>query len=685
MKFINYPMLWVASSLTAGIISSYYFNWNHSRIALFGGLIIVGFTLLLIWVLERGRLRQRIFFGLLTWVCFFCVGFTNYELRKPESKPLHFMHSQGFETPQLLQIKIKAILKPNAFSQRYQAEVIGLGSKSVTGKILLSLATDTTQNTFAINEQLLVHGHLTAITGPRNPNQFSYKKYLKNQGIYFQLKTSSPYILKKSSGPLSFRSLAEELRDHILRKLKQTEIRPKQLAILQAIVLGYKKDLDAVQYEQFAAAGALHILAVSGLHVGILFLILSRLLSPLQNFRFGKQFKSVLIIFALWGFAIIAGLSPSVVRAVTMFSFFALAGMLDRPTNSYNTLLLSYFLLLLLAPEWLFHIGFQLSYLAVFFILWVQPKLYKLYVPKYRLDRLLWSITTVTIAAQLGVAPLSLFYFHQFPGLFLVTNLVILPFLSILLLGGLVVVILSMIELLPNTVAQAYDWVLALLDQFIAWVAMKETFLFDEVPFSLLMLLSVYGIIAAFLFYSRQPMPKQFVATLTAATLFYVVLTAENKWAHQEQLIVFHSFGKTTIGYQQGRSLTWFHSDSIIRTNESPLKSFALARRIQAIHFEKLPRICSFNNDILIIVDSSGLYPKSPHPIVLLTAGAKVHLERLIDELQPKLIIADGSNYPSQIDLWRRTCNQKQIPFHDTSLNGALMLERKRKAYKNPS
>ena len=151
----------------------------------------------------------------------------------------------------------------------------------------------------------------------------------------------------------------------------------------------------------------------------------------------------------LWCFALIAGMSASVVRAVTMFSFVAVGLSFKRRKTILFSLISSAFLLLLVKPMFLFDVGFQLSYLAVFGIVWVQPKLANLFNCKYWFFRKVWSMCSVSIAAQMGVLPLSLYYFHQFPGLFFLSNVLIIPFLGAILMGGILVIILALSNMLP--------------------------------------------------------------------------------------------------------------------------------------------------------------------------------------------------------------------------------------------
>lgn len=574
-----------------------------------------------------------------------------------------------------MQLKIIEVLKLNRFHSKYFAELFRLNCEEVSGKILVNIRKDSLHKVFKVDDLLLISSEIEAVATTSNPHQFNYKKYLKNLGVHHQVHISEKQILQRSVGITTVKGFSENIRNHIIQKLSKTPIEKEQRVIIQALILGQRKDISKEMYGEYAAAGALHILAVSGLHVGILFLIFSWLLKPIEYFKFGKQTKSVLILLFLWGFAILAGLSPSVVRAVTMFSFFALAGMLNRPTNSFNTLFLSFFVLLVFNPNWLFHVGFQLSYTAVFFILWIQPKMYKLYIPKFYLDQLLWGIITVTLAAQIGITPLSLFYFHQFPGLFFITNLVILPFLTILLAGGLLVVLLTVCNQLPTSLALGYNWLIKQLNSFIRWVANQEAFLFDDISFSFSIMVASYFLIFAFILWWKIKKNTGLIYVLTSFTMLFGVIVWENESSRKEQLVVFHKSRNTLLGYQKDRALTLFQNDTLNHFNQFPVKSYRVGSRITGYTSELLPEVFRYQNKTVLRLDSLGVYPSEKIDIILLTNSPKVHLERLIDSVHPFLIVADGSNYTSYVHRWKATCIKRKIPFHHTGEKGAYIFD----------
>ena len=181
-----------------------------------------------------------------------------------------------------------------------------------------------------------------------------------------------------------------------------------------------------------------------------------------------------------------------------MFSFVAYAFYLNRPSNTYNILALSmFFILLVFNPLLLFDVGFQMSYAAVFAIVWIYPLLQKFWNPKKWLLKYVWQLLSVSIAAQIGVLPISLYYFHQFPGLFFISNLLIVPFLGLILGLGIVVIALILLNLAPNILIEIYDSLIGSMNTIIGWVAQQEAFIFKNIPFDTAQLMLSYCLIIA--------------------------------------------------------------------------------------------------------------------------------------------------------------------------------------------
>ncbi|WP_347374237.1 ComEC/Rec2 family competence protein [Aequorivita sp. Q41] len=673
MKFINFIIVKFSVFIVLGIVFAHFFPISALLLNFLLALVFIVFAL---WLWAKKQFFQTIYFGIACYLCFFTIGYFSYQLRLPQFQPTHYSFKTTTDL-ELIQLKISQSLKPDKFNHKYIANVNAINGISSTGKILLNISKDSLMNSFSADEVLLVNARISEIPKPLNPHQFDYSAYMKLLGVYGQLRISEKVILKTRKGTKTTLGLAQNFRATIVEKLRQTKLKTEERAIVQALILGEKKDIDKTLYTAYAAAGAVHILAVSGLHVGILYLILAFILKPLARIKYGLIVSSISIITLLWGFAMLSGLSPSVTRAVTMFSFFAAAKLFNRETNAINTLFLSFLTLLIINPLWLFQIGFQLSYLAVFFIVWLQPIFYKIGYSKHWLIRKVWSIVTVTLCAQIGVLPLSLYYFHQFPGLFLITNIVVLPFLTILMCGGLIIVFLATINALPDWIAESYNFLIEGLNGFIHWVAMQEDFLFKDIPFSVLKVLGSYLLIIVVALFFQKMNYRRIMTSLLAFSILLLIYCYDAYKVSSNQFIVFQKSKQTLIGYKNGTDFIVFSND-ITRTytETHPIKSFKTAVNAKSYSEEKLPKVFEYKLKNVLVLDSLGVFPKHKNIHTLfLTNSPKVNLNRLIDSLKPKQILADGSNYFSYVVRWEKTCKIKKLPFSHTAKQGAFSLE----------
>jgi competence protein ComEC len=590
-------------------------------------------------------------------------------------QPKHYTHQLGNTIP-VIQLQIKEVLKPNRYNNKYTADIEALNGQEYTGRVLVSLTKDSLSNPLTIDTRVLLKAEFTVIASPKNPYQFNYAGYLKKQGIYHQIRSRPSEILNAAYPKHSMRGYAERFRNYCIKKLEETSITQKELAIIQALVLGQKRAIDSQQYQAYAAAGAIHILAVSGLHVGILYAILLVLFSPLLRVHRGEVLRSACIILCLWGYAVLTGLSPSVCRAVTMFSFFAIAQTLRRKTSTINTLSLSFLLLLMFNPLFLFQVGFQLSYLAVLAILTIHPKLSNYYTPNNKLTSVVWNTATVTLAAQIGLAPLSIYYFHQFPGLFFITNIVVLPLLGSVLSIGILVIVLACFSILPESLAHFYGNTIGVLNDFIAWVAAQDAFLFQEISFSGALLSASYFFLFSSLLLWRKWHIKQITIWLSSCILVLLVLIG-TKWNRAPaHLVVFQKSKQTMLAIKQEQSSIFLLPDSISKTMHAIISDYKTGSYSRNSSEKEIPHIFKYKDTTVLILDKLGIFPKGlKNPIVLLTQSTQVHLDRFIDSVQPIRIIADGSNYKSSIVRWKETCRQKKIPFHSTYEKGAYVWE----------
>lgn len=648
-----------------GIIFGFYIDVNSFLLLIALSVLPIG----LFWARAKQKRNGLPFFEALTFLTSFCLGIWVVGISMGKGMPHHYS-KKDVTKEKVWHLKVREVLKPNIFSHNYIAQIIASDNEQTTGTILFGLSVDSLTKQLQVDDEFLIHAKPRSIRPPLNPHQFDYKSYLEKQGIVHFIKSNYSSIIKKENAPKTWVGRAANFREKIISKLKKYDFGLEESGVIQALLLGKRDDISENTYDNYKNAGAVHILAVSGLHVGIFLFLLEFLLSPLERLPKGKTVKLLLIVLLLWSFAFVAGLSPSIVRAVSMFSFVAYAMYLNRPTNSFNIIALSMLFILLVKPLFLFQVGFQMSYAAVFSIVWIYPKLQKFWFPENILVRKIWQLLSVSVAAQLGVLPISLFYFHQFPALFFVTNLLVVPFLGLILGFGILVIFLALIDFLPNIIAKGFDWIIRLMNATVGWVAKQESFIIKNIPFDSFQLIWGYLIITALVLFLSKPKWKTMVVFFSGLIIFQVWGIYKQVELHQKETITLaHRSRNTVLLHQLGDSLVIIASDTFNIGNIAT--DYSIAERIQKMGAVQLKNSYRIGSKRLFVVDSLTVLPIKARPeYLLLTQSSKINLERVLDSVQPKKIFVDESNYPSLIKKWKATCAQKEIPFHHTGEKG---------------
>ncbi|WP_445725546.1 ComEC/Rec2 family competence protein [Flavobacterium sp.] len=677
LKILKFIPTQLTICLVLGILFGCYFFISPNTLAFILGCLSIAF--IAVYLYANKKFETNLLFTFATFLLAFCIGIASITFKNEHFKNNFYANQQSFleNKPQTAIISIQKALKQSNYSEKYVGEILQLNTKKSIGKILINIKIDSVESNLQIGDKIFVKTIFNEISKPKNPYEFNYKNYLKNQQIYYQvyLEKKAYLFLEKET---TLTSIAANSRNHINNKLVKNGFNGDELGVIDALLLGQRQDISSDLLQSYTNAGAIHILAVSGLHIGILLLILVFLFKPLNNFKQGKTIASVCVIISLWLFAILAGLSASVVRAVTMFTAISIGMYSNRASNVYHTLIISMFFLLLFNPFYLFDVGFQLSYLAVFAIVYIQPKLYKLWQPKIGVVDKIWQLFTVSSAAQLGVLPLSLFYFHQFPGLFFVSNLVIIPFLGIILGAGILIILLAILNILPLPLASSYSFVIEQMNNFVSWISNQQLFIIENIAFSFALLCSFYALLIFTLKWTEKQNFKRAVFVFFSIIAIQTVFIMEKYELQTTQnLIVFNKTAESIIGCRMGEKLTIETSKNNFKSTENPLKNYLVGTGIDSVFSStKIQNLHFYKNETILIVDSLEIYnfKKNKPTIVLLRNSPKINLDRLLTTINPKLIIADGSNYKSTTLKWAESCIKHKTPFYNTMQNGAFIL-----------
>ncbi len=403
--------------------------------------------LVIVLIIFLRRKAYQTLLGFLSCFLLFVVGGLITHIHLQTNNPDHYTHLNGIQSTKVVLISDATERKDY---YRYDAELLEalVDSQMVQsiGKIHVYIRKTDTTPVLHYGDHLLIKGGILPIQAPKNPHEFDYKRYLVTQNIYGHAFLSPNDLLVLGNDPPSrIMEFGLLVRGRAMEIIKLSIPEPREQAIMEALVLGVKDHLDNEIKEAYSAAGAMHVLAVSGLHVGIVFIMLGSLLGFMKKTKQGKIAFMIIALLCIWAYALVTGFSASVLRAVIMFSVILISGNLGRQAYTYNSLGIAAFILLLYDPFLIYSVGFQLSFIAVFGIVYLHPRLHRLWEAPNKAIDYVWSITCVSIAAQIATFPLTTLYFHQFPTYFLVSNLVVIPASFAILIGGVAMLILGSI------------------------------------------------------------------------------------------------------------------------------------------------------------------------------------------------------------------------------------------------
>ncbi len=667
MKVLKFPTIAITLGFMLGIVAGN--RMKPDPASIFPILLAQLFLLFCLLIWSRKAPKINFFFGIFVYLLSVSCGLFVFASHYQPNHNKHYSNWHKTAEPVVIKGVISEELKPNAYAYRYFLEVQQINQLERKGKLLVSFSKTNTAQPPTVGTVLLVKGIIEALPKPKNPNQFDYAQYLEKSNVFHQIHlkdTNFRHLAIEKKLPYFLQKYRLYIRDN----LAKNDIPQTRLALIQALLLGQRQEIDSVSIQNYSKAGAIHILAISGLHIGILLFLFKWLLSPLRRASHGTlQLGSLLLL--LWMYALLSGLSPSVVRAVTMFSFVSIGIYLQRATNIFNTLAVSILMILLFKPSFLFEVGFQLSYSAVLAIVVLQPIMKQFWYPKNKIGNYFYQILTVSVAAQIGVLPLSLYYFHQFPGLFFVTNLVLIPLLTVILVVGIFVIITYSLHLSIPFLNWTLSETVGVMNDYVAWIASFEKFVFSEIPFSEFLLVVLYGVLLSLIVVVKKPSYLRLQWLLLALLSFQLVYFGSRLVASQsEEAILFQHSQKTVLTLKHKKEITVFTNDTLA-TQQYILKNYKQSVFGKIVAVKEVPNVLYLSSKKLLIVDKHSIY-KIPEKaeIIVLTDSPKINLERMIEYHRPEIIVADGSNYLNRIAKWKKTCLKKNIPFHATYEKG---------------
>lgn len=521
---------------------------------------------------------------------------------------------------------------------------------------------------------LLVKTKLLEVGPPQNPYEFDYKNYLYNKQIYhtafIDVNAFEILDVPLQLNPIWYKGLL--IKQNILKALKSSALTPTAYGICAALLTGYDDEIDKQVVESFSHSGTLHVLSVSGLHTGLIYLVLSFLFDLVDRKRKYKIFKFSLITVLLWGFALITGFSAPILRAVIMFNLLGIGRIFFRSDHrvQINILLTSAFILLCYDPYFIKDVGFLLSYFALFGLIYFQPKLSQHHQPKNYLSKELWKGITASFAATISTLPLTLFYFKQFPLWFFICNIIVVPAsFVILLLAFLIVLKVGFVAIIINNLV---SWLVT----FITFFNSAKFGFIDSIDFSFYdaLFLSFFIIVITLAIHNRSYRSLVFCLMILIWWQASALVLSYNSKT-KDLLAVYQINKNSTVLVKNKMNSTLNDLDSV------------------QFMFHIKPHLTSFNNTGLTINEFNYVEKSNVKVLVLnkkdhwpQTDLSKINLLVLANNFKLttndlesltglKTLVADASNTNYSIKKVEELCRKFGIKLIKTKQQGAYILD----------
>lgn len=529
--------------------------------------------------------RWRWTSGLLLFSISFLLGISLWRLQTPLEQARHYVHQP--EQEQFYVFRIDAI-RPSSSGKtnRLEIAIMGFGKQpehinQISGQSFCYLPASFP---FSVGDYYLAKGKLQDLKPTVHPVSFDFSKFMQQQGRIRQLYLPDQEVYKCSilSAP-NFQTILIRWSNALQKRL-QSLLPESSAGLISALVLGQKNNLNPEIKADYAKVGAMHVLAVSGMHVGIVAMGLQFILAFWRKPGWGpKVIKTVISLVAIWLFALLAGSSPSVMRAATMFSLFTMGRELHLQKNAWNIIAATALLMLCLDTRAIFSVGFQLSYAAVASIIYFQPRLYKLLKIKAKGLDYFWQLLSLGLAAQLGTAAISIHYFHQFPVYFWLSGLVIVPLATLALLFGIAVLILGKIPLLGLILSKGLHYLVNFMNKAMAWIGQLPGSQIEGLYLSsTITLLCLALILLSVLYYHFREKILAYSLIASVSLMAFQYYFEYKQVLEQQSLLIYECKGGFGMSAIKGRRAQTYLSDTTLRKSIAyPKNNFFTQKRIR--------------------------------------------------------------------------------------------------------
>lgn len=651
------------------------------------------------FIQKRSKFGNEWIFGILINITLCAYG---YDLLRRHTSILQADHFSKISHPEVLIARLDEPLQSKEHSYKTILKVLACKSGNSVlpcqGKILAYFAKDSSVALPEPGSVVMMASVPQEIAPPLNPGAFNYKRYMASSNVYHQVYIpSAEWRTLQTAHRFNIRFAAQKVRDYFVKTLSNSGLKGREFAVATALILGQNDMLDSETLQEYSGSGVTHILSVSGLHVGVIYLVINFLLGFLNKKKWQQYLKTSIILLSIGAYALLTGLSPAVNRAALMFSFITIGNMTNRYVHIINSLSVSAFILLLVNPWVLTNIGFQLSYIAIIGIVSLNKPIESLWSPKNRILDYLWQMISVSFAAQIATVPLTLFYFHQFPQYFIPANLVAIPLSSVVIYSGLLVLATSFLPIVSHFFGIITNFLLFCMNSAIAFI--------EHLPHAVLSITNVYFkemlllyflITAIFLLFKLK---KKYYLFASASVLillsisFSVTLIQRQK---QNKLVAFQMNKLDAIGLIDGRHEVLLADRVVLADPKAENYQLKPARNYYGIrhlhvatfenpayvpdklqsHFTELGKFYLYGNRRIAVIDSVPPYTGgSIIPVkidfLFLHKTQRIKISDLLRYYSPQLVIIGNSVSVYRTEKWLSECRLLRISAHSLRTGGS--------------
>jgi competence protein ComEC len=678
------PFVRLLAPLVGGIVAQWYFECSYRLVAV---VAIVSLLSLVAFSLLRAKDKYRC--GYTSGICVNLLiasigaGLVWFHDVRNEKDWIGIVSRENSAVVVTLQEPL--VEKTNSFKALAGVEGVYRKPKyeSCEGNIIIYFKKDSSVKRLNYGTEIIFNKALQEIKNTGNPGAFNYQRYSLFQSVTHQVYLSEDnYVVLPTEHKDRFRQFILDCRNWVVGTLQAFIRSEKEQGLAEALLIGYKDDLDKSLVQSYTNTGVVHIIAISGMHLALIYGLLLLITSPLGKGRL-RWLRTILILLGLWLFTLLAGAQASVVRSAVMFTCIVIGEVLSRKASIYNTLALSAFVLLVYNPFWLWDVGFQLSYAAVLSIVaFYSPVYHWVYFPNKSLD-FMWRTVAISIAAQILTTPISLYHFHQFPVLFLFTNIVAVPLSSVVLFGEIFICVFSWYTPIARILGSLTETMIYWMNSYLEIIERVSFSLWKgfsiSVPQTFLLLVFVT---TACVWFNRKA--KWLLWTALGSLLLFVSLRSASfiQAYGQRKLIVYNVSKLSAIELINGREYNYI-GDSALLSDEYLVNFHVRPSRVvhRVSQRQTLPVCCKdleFCNKRIAIIDSSTIFTpletKLRIDVLIVSKNPKLYVSDLVRSFSIGHIVVCASVPVWKARLWKRDCDSLGIHCFDVREKGAFVM-----------